>query len=581
MQKRTVARCAFLLTLVLSVGMATLWQGCSEEKAAYTDEQAPQVSIAQLITLNPENIEVPDTTTVAEVNFNFRTYDINEWAEVTIHAQDNQAVVAVEIWCSFHNDTIPTHITTLENSAGNGLYRYMWDVQAFDNGSEGILWVTAIDASGNRGRSTRDVPIRVVTGEKRPPRVRFSISPYPSGLVTRPFSFDPTSTTDDLDAAYQIKLRWDFNGDGIWDVDTADGYTAADIVTHNYAVPGIYDVICQGWNTYFLNSGRDTVTLVVTPEGGDPNPLNPEDFVEVPAGAYPIGVQKIAGGAGSGYDLSELVDSLLYVRVSNDFRIEAYEVTNALYVRFLDEMRALGTIEYDPFSTDQRVTLISSGKVLINLDENLTYIRFLDEETGFTVDELYRYHPVTGVSWFGADEYARYYGLRLPSEMEWEIAARAQAIHTTEGTAFLYPWTPNNTIDPMYANYKNSGDPYESGGNLRASTPVGAYNGSYMGTFPTLDAVGPFGTYDQAGNVSEWVKDWYHPDTWHTLLDDFLDSGSYPIDPQGPLSGTYRVVRGGSFFDKESELRVTKRQGSAPDQHSTKIGFRTVYTVFE
>ena len=81
--------------------------------------------------------------------------------------------------------------------------------------------------------------------------------------------------------------------------------------------------------------------------------------------------------------------------------------------------------------------------------------------------------------------------------------------------------------------------------------------------------------------MSEWVKDWYHPNTWHTLLDDYLGSGSYPIDPQGPLSGTYRVVRGGSFFDKESELRVTKRQGSAPDQHSTKIGFRTVYTVFE
>lgn len=579
MQNRTVARCGFLLTLVLSIGLAVLWQGCSEDEAVETDEQAPVVGFQQLVTLDPVDLEATDTTKVEEVNFQFRAYDINEWTEILIHAEDNGAVEAVELWCSFHTDTVPTHITTLDDPEQGGVYRYHWDVQAFDNGAEGVLWAAAIDAAGNRGRTTRDIPIRVVTGDKRPPRIRFSISPFPSGVVTDPFSFDPTATTDDLDPDYLIKVRWDFDGDGLWEIDTADGRKASDIVTHRYSLPGNYEVICQGWNTYFLNSGRDTVSLVVTPEGGEPNPPNPEDFITVPSGIYPLGVFNSAGDP-TGYDLSELTDSLLYVRVSNAYLIESREVTNELYVNFLDALRDQELIDYDPYSTDQSIRLIETGETLIKLEEELTYIRFLDEETGFGVDDLYKDHPVTGVSWAGANEYATFYGLRLPSEVEWEIAARGAAIDSTGDDVYLYPWTPNDYIDPMYANYKNSGDPYESTGNLRASAPVGSYNGTYMGTFPTVDAVGPFGTYDQAGNVAEWIKDWYDRDAWHDLLAEYLETGSEPIDPQGPLTGTYRVIRGGNFFDNVSELRVTKRQGSAPNLFSAKIGFRTVYTDF-
>lgn len=579
MQNRSLARCAFLVALVSMFGLTLLWQGCSEEEAVQTDETAPVVVLAMLITPAPDNPEVQDTIDVTSSAFGFTSLDLNDWVELAVWAEDDQAVSSVEIWCSFHADTIPTHIATLEETDAFGLYRHVWNVQPFGNGARGIVWAIANDAAGNKGRTKQDVPIRVVTGEQNPPNIRFSISPFPSGEVTRVFTFDPSATTDDLDPDYAIKVRWDFDGDGIWDIDTTAGINASQIVTHLYTLaPRDYDVVCQGWNSYFLGSGSDTVTIQVDPEGGEPRPMNPEDFRVVGAGVYPLGVHNTTGGTPTGYDLSEMVDSLLYVKVTNAFRIEAFEVTNELYAAFLDSARAASAIDYDPYSLDQIVYWSETGVPLIKLQEDLTYVRFLDEQTGFGVDEVYKKHPVTGVTWYGAFHYAKRFGLRLPSEAEWEAAARAQNLDTAVSGTYLYPWEPSDVIDPMYANYKNSGDPFEASGNLRASTPVGAYNGTYMGTFPTVDAVGPFETYDQAGNVAEWVKDWYDGETWGDLLLDYFDTGNPPLDPQGPMAGTYRVIRGGNFFDKVAGLRVTKRQGADPGEFSAKVGFRTVYT---
>ncbi|MFM7199309.1 MAG: formylglycine-generating enzyme family protein, partial [Myxococcota bacterium] len=133
--------------------------------------------------------------------------------------------------------------------------------------------------------------------------------------------------------------------------------------------------------------------------------------------------------------------------------------------------------------------------------------------------------------------------VRLPSEAEWEYAARGK-----EGRA--YPWGKEKPTAER-ANYDQTG--------IRQTSPVGA--------FP-LGAT-PEGVYDMAGNVWEWCGDWY---------------GGYPsgtqIDPSGFTTGSYRVLRGGSWFiDASSFLRGAVRYWFGPSDRDNDVGFRVVWSA--
>lgn len=153
--------------------------------------------------------------------------------------------------------------------------------------------------------------------------------------------------------------------------------------------------------------------------------------------------------------------------------------------------------------------------------------------------------PVTNVTWSDAAAYCSWRGGRLPTEAEWEYAARGR-----EG--FLYPW--GNEPNAVLANIND---------HFSGLTPVG--------NFP--NALSPFGLTDMAGNAWEWVVDWYAPDYY---------AQSPQTNPLGPNLGTMRVVRGGSFriFDITGldEARATHRRPLEPTAALDDVGFRCALT---
>ena len=158
-------------------------------------------------------------------------------------------------------------------------------------------------------------------------------------------------------------------------------------------------------------------------------------------------------------------------------------------------------------------------------------------------------HPVVNVTWFQAEDYCGWAGGRLPTEAEWEKAASWDDKTKTKNT---YPW--GKTIDCSYANYygKNDGNSYCVGD----TTPVGSYeSGKSL-----------YGLYDMAGNVWEWVNDWYQSDYYATL-------GDKTSNPMGPSNGNGRVLRGGSWLISDSNVRSAYRSRYIPTYTRQQLRF--------
>lgn len=220
----------------------------------------------------------------------------------------------------------------------------------------------------------------------------------------------------------------------------------------------------------------------------------------------------------------------------NTFWMDMNEVTFAQYVNFLNSRGA-------------RAHLDCGGELcIVTRAESETSRIAFNGSTYATTNSAINDYPVTNVTWYGAQAYCESLGRRLPTEAEWEYAARGVAGN-------IYPW--GNEWSYEAANVRGS---FTDGNTIIAEVqPVGS-----NAVYASRD-----GVRDLAGNVAEWTADWYASDAY-AQIEALLPN------PTGPLEGTNRVVRGGSWNDLPFYARSVQRQHFSPTMTSSSIGFRCV-----
>jgi formylglycine-generating enzyme required for sulfatase activity len=253
--------------------------------------------------------------------------------------------------------------------------------------------------------------------------------------------------------------------------------------------------------------------------------------VFLPAGDFTM-------GSDSGKDNEKPVHTVFL----DGYWIDRYEVTNERYAVFLNDVLRKGLIEV----TAEEVK--REGKRWFHLASPYCQIPF--NGRWFAPFPGKEHYPVYEVTWTGADAFARYYGLRLPTEAEWEKAARGG----NQSMGYLY--AGSDDLDEVAWHWGNAFNPDNDQYQGRGTHRVG------------LKKPNEIGCYDMSGNLWEWTQDWY----------DFHYYEKSPrADPPGAETGEFKVVRGGTWLYHTYYLTCTHRASvNFPYESTDKIGFRCV-----
>ena len=285
----------------------------------------------------------------------------------------------------------------------------------------------------------------------------------------------------------------------------------------------------------------------------EPAAASHEDVV-VPAGSFLMGDAFGEGYPGDG-------ETPVHEVALEGFRIDATTVTNQMFAAFVDATGYRTEAEQYGSSAVVHLLVQAPGEDVLGPAAGAPWwlnVRGADwaHPAGAASSWTERAdHPVVHVSWHDAQAYCAWAGRRLPTEAEWEYAARGGL------PGKRYAW----------------GDELTPGGQHRCNKWQGTFpthnteEDGYLGTAPvkTFPANG-YGLHEVAGNVWEWCSDWFLPKYYRTSPKD---------NPQGPTIGAGRVMRGGSYLCHESycnRYRVAARTSNTPESSSGNCGFRTV-----
>ncbi|QPJ65705.1 MAG: formylglycine-generating enzyme family protein [Candidatus Nitrohelix vancouverensis] len=256
--------------------------------------------------------------------------------------------------------------------------------------------------------------------------------------------------------------------------------------------------------TFFLSS---LITLCVGPGFNayamPEKPIEKDSvaMVKIPAGNFLMGSRSGEGRADERVQRSVYLDA---------YAIDVHEVSNQRYLKFIQDTQRKEPL--NPYSDG-----------------------LLSEEAG--VENL----PIVQVTWYDAVDYCRWAGKRLPTEAEWEKAARGSS-------GSIYPWgkaEPAAELVNFHRNWDGVRTLWKTG-----SSP---------------ESASPFQVHDMAGNVREWVNDWYSADYYLSGPDK---------NPQGPEQGILKVIKGGSWHSLKSDLRTASRGKGGFALKTDGIGFR-------
>ncbi len=340
------------------------------------------------------------------------------------------------------------------------------------------------------------------------------------------------SASSDYEDGHNLYYRWDFDGDGTWDTN----WLPEDTISHEYSYDGTY-----------------TIKLSVQ----DMDQLTGENEVHVEVKLF-LEMVYVAGGTftmGDTWGDGESDERPTHTVTVNSFYIGKYEVTNAHAVEVFNWALAQGKITANS-STVKNAE--GDPQELLDLDAYFCQISYNGSQ--LYVENNYDNNPVMEISWYGAIVFCNYLsemegltpvydlndwscnwnanGYRLPTEAEWEYAARGG--NQSQG----YKYSGSNNVDEVAWYSSNSGGHTHEIGTKQPNE---------------------LGIYDMSGNVWEWCWDWYSSSYY---------SSSPQDNPKGPDSGSYRVLRGGSWYYDANFVRVAYRGNLNPGFTSHGRGFR-------